>query len=173
MRHVSPCLPGRDRPRPRLAGVVQQWQCSRQGRRRQRGTRDVSGRSSCCLPANLVAATIYRVGGTTLFFGDRCFASVTIETLASQHHRPTSPPHASRRPPTRLPSQSGAGRTRDSAAETPETPGPKRGPQESAETARTTEGLPHSTTTRWHVLPPPRRRLGLIYKRESHPAQHK
>ena len=71
MRHVSPWLPGRDRPRPPQAGVVQQWQCSRQGRRRQRGKRQLSGRSSCCLPANLMAVTGNRVGKTTLFFWQR------------------------------------------------------------------------------------------------------
>ena len=142
MRRVSPWLPGRDRPRPPLAGVVQQWQCSQQGRRRQREKRQLSGRSFCCLSAGLVAATCSRVGWTTPFFGRSPILLAPHKDTSKSS--PTAPPVLATR-------QEGRRRVRCQPAsrshpgqrqETPETPRAKRAPQESAETARTTEGLP-------------------------------
>ena len=107
------------------------------------------------------------------FCRDRQILLAPIKTLAN----PAPPPH---QPSPRVTKTADAsvvnqrpGRTRDdSAAETPETPGPKGRPRKAQRPPEPPRGCPNTTRSR-HVLPPPRRRLGPVHTRFPDTAQHK
>ena len=176
MRRVSPFFARRARP---AAGLLQQARPGLNLAVQPAGPTPAARKATApgtellLLPANLVATTDPSMGKPRLFLSRSTnIASAYKDTSKSSLTAP--PALATRRdarrrvrcqPASRSHPRQRQGDARDTRA--------KGAPQESAETARTTEGLPPTRRQRRHVLPPPRRRLGPVHTRFPDTAQHK
>ena len=175
MRRVSPCLPGRDRPRPPPAGLLQQAASLAM----QPAGPALAARKASALGTELLLPPYWNCGCNVpscgqdhaVFWERSMKFDSAIHTSKSSTKPHQSSPRATKAADASVVDQR-PGHTRDSATETPETPGPKGRPSKAQRPPEPPRGCPNTTRSR-HVLPPPRRRVRVINKRQSHPAQHK
>ena len=145
MRRVSPFFARRARP---AAGLLQQARPGLNLAVQPAGPTPAARKATApgtellLLPANLVATTDPSMGKPRLFCRDRQILLAPIKTLAN----PASPHQSSPRVTTTADASvvgQRPGRTRDdSAAETPETPGPKGRPRKAQRPPEPPRGLP-------------------------------